>query len=313
MVGDSPLPLSERMKGRRMAVVLGAERPLGRVLVDVLLSESKDVRAVYLERKAAGQGAIPGTQTVIIDPHEAFNVTEACQGAEVVYDCYEPNYSDWKRVLPEVTSNVVFAAIEDSATLVFASHLLNSESENERQEAEVLRVHSSKLIRTVVARIPQLMGVRVINPLWKLIYDSVLAGKKAHWIGDPDVPRSILDVEDAARALMQLAASPQLCGRTWAVSSPSSVTGRQFIELAFRAVGRKPNVGSWGGGVVKIGGLFASETREVLKMPYDYHNSFELDGKDFAEALPTFCFTPPEKSLSEGISWYKDQRLQVDK
>jgi len=108
-------------------VVLGVERPLGRVMVDRLLSDSKRVRAVYLERQATEEVRIPDAQTVIIDPAEAFNVTEACAGASVVYDCYEPNYSAWKRTWPQVTSNVVLAAIEVSATLVFASHLLNSE------------------------------------------------------------------------------------------------------------------------------------------------------------------------------------------
>jgi len=296
-----------------MAVVLGVERPLGRVLVELLVSESKQVRAVYLERETDNQGPIPGAQTVIIDPAEAFNVTEACRGANVVYDCYEPNYSAWKQTWPRVTSNSVLAAIEAGATLVFASHLLNSEIENERQEAEVLRAHSSKLIGTVVVRIPQLIGVRVLNPLWKLIYDSVLAGKKAHWVGDPEIPRSFLDVEDAARALIQLADSPQLCGRTWEVASPESITGRHFIELAFEAVGHKPDVGSWGRGIVLTGGLLASDARQVLKMPYDYYTAFELNGKDFAEAVPSFYFTPPEKSVQSGILWYKENSFGTGK
>jgi len=309
IVGDSPLPADATAVNRGMAAVLGVERPLGRVLVDMLLSESRQVRAVYLEREAASQGGIDGAQTVVINPAEAFYVTEACQGASVVYDCFEPNYSDWKKSWPKVTSNVVLAAIEVGATLVFASHILNSESENERQEVEVLRANNSRLIRTVVARIPQLMGVRVINPLWKLIYDSVLAGKKAHWVGDPDVPRSLLDVEDAGRAMVQLAEYPELCGRTWEVASPSTVTGRQFVEFAFQAIGRKPDFGHWGRGIVMTGGLLGADAKEVLKMPYDYYAPLELNGADFAKALPSFHFAPPETSVSKGIRWYKEQVL----
>jgi len=289
-----------------MSVVLGVERPLGRVLVDKLLSDSKRVRAVYLERQAGGELPIPDAQTVVIDPAEAFNVTEACNGASVVYDCFEPNYSTWKRAWPQVTSNVVLSAIEVSATLVFASHLLNAEAENERQEAEVLRASNSGLVRTVVARMPQFIGMRVMNPLWKLIYDAVLAGKKAHWVGDPDVPRSYLDVEDAASAMVKLAESPGLSGKAWGVASPESLTGRQFIELAFRAVNRKPDVGSWGRGIVLTGGLLASDARQVLKMPYDYYTPFQLNGRDLAEALPSLHFTPPEMSLAKGIGWYRD-------
>ena len=306
-MGESLLPSDVTAVERGMVVVLGVERPLGRVMVDMLLSESRQVRAVYLERNSAGQASISGAQTVVINPAEAFYVAEACQGARVVYDCFEPNYSDWKQSWPKVTSNVVLAAIEVGATLVFASHLLNSESENERQEAEVLRANNSGLIRTVVARIPQLTGVRVINPLWKLIYDAVLAGKKAHWVGDPDVPRSLLDVEDAGRAMEQLAGNPALCGRTWEVASPTTTTGRQFAEFAFQAEGRKPNVGRWGRGIVMTGALLGSDAKEVLKMPYDYYTPFELDGSDFAEAVPSFYFTQPETSISKGIRWYRNQ------
>jgi hypothetical protein len=305
MVPGAPQTVNTgRDGGKGVSVVLGVERPLGRVLVDRLLSESKNVRAVYLERQAGADVRIPEAQTVIIDPAEAFNVTEACTGASVVYDCYEPNYSTWKRAWPQVTSNIVLAAIEVTATLVFASHLLNSESENERQEAEVLKAHNSGMIRTVVARMPQFIGVRVLNPLWKLIYDAVLAGKKAHWVGDPDVPRSFLDVEDAAIAMAQLAEAPTLCGKTWGVASPESITGRQFIEMAFKAVNREPKVGSWGRGIVLTGGLLASDAKEVLKMPYDYYTPFQLNGKDFADALQTYHFTPPEVSLVKGINWY---------
>jgi nucleoside-diphosphate-sugar epimerase len=139
-----------------------------------------------------------------------------------------------------------------------------------------------------------------------MIYDAVLAGKKAHWIGDPDVPRSLLDVEDAATAMVQLAETPALCGRAWDVASPETLTGRQFIELAFKAVNRKPDVGRWGRGILLTGGLLASDAREVLKMPYDYYSSLELDGKDFADALPGFHFTPPEVSVAKGIEWYKN-------
>ena len=308
-MGDAQLPVDATSTNRGMAVVLGVERPLGRVLVDMLLSESRQVRAVYLEREAASQGSIVGAQTIVINPAEAFYVTEACQGASVVYDCFEPNYSDWKKSWPKITSNVVLAAIEVGATLVFASHLLNSESENEQQEAEVIRASNSRLIRTVVLRIPQLTGVRVINPLWKLIYDSVLGGKKAHWVGDPDVPRSLLDVEDAGRAMEQLAENAALGGRTWEVASPSTVTGRQFVEFAFKAVGRKPDFGHWGRGIVLTGGLLGADAKEVLKMPYNYYAPFELDGRDFAIALPSFYFTPPEMSVSKGIGWYKEQVL----
>ena len=257
-----------------LAVVLGVEKPLGRVLVDGPLLDSERVRGVYFERPKGGSDLPEGVEGILADPSGVFNITEACKGASIVYDCYEPNYLLWKKAWAPVTSNVALASIEVSAPLVFASHLINSESENERQEAEVLKANKSNLIKTVVVRVPQLIGRRVINPLWKLVYGSVLEGKKAHWIGDPNVSRTMLDVDDAAEAMVQLGRNSGTFGRAVSVASPETISGREFIELAFKAVGRKPEVGSWGRGIVMTGGFLASDARDVLKMPYDYYSPF---------------------------------------
>ncbi len=286
-------------------MVLGAENPLGWALTEGLASESREVRAVFLER-VAGDHGLPQVQKVGIDPLKAGSVVDACKGAGIIFDCYEPNYSSRKEIYAQVTSNALLAAIEISAPLVFASHLLNSETENAAMESDILRAHQSNLVRTVVARVPQLIGIRVINPLWKVIYDSVLSGKKAHWVGDSKVPRSFLDVGDASRAMMLLAESTQAHGRAWNIAGPDAITGNQFIELAFRAVGREPKVGSWGRGVVLTGAL-SSDARGMAHMPYDFYSSFILEGTDFAEAFPSFRFATAEESVSKGIEWYRDR------
>jgi hypothetical protein len=288
-----------------LSVVLGAESPLGWVLAEMLVGESKEVRAVFLER-GKGVYGLPQAEKVVIDALKAANVVEACRRAGIVYDCYEPNYASRREVWTQVTSNVLLASIEVSAPMIFASHLLNSESENTTMEVEILRAHTSNLVPTAVARLPQLIGVRVINPLWKLIYDSVLSGKKAHWVGDSRVPRSFLDVEDAARAMILLGVNSQRQGRAWNIAGPEALTGTQFIELAFRATGREPKVGSWGRGVFLTGAL-SSEAREMTHMPYDYYSSFILEGDEFAEAFPSFRFATPDESVSKGIEWYKAQ------
>src|SRR5712692_4866088 len=282
-------------------VVLGAESPLGWALTEGLAAESKEVRAVFF-RPVKGDHGLPQVQKVGTDPLKAGSVVDACRGAGIIYDCYEPSYGSKKEVWTQITSNALLAAIEISAPLVFASHLLNSESENASMEGDILRANQSNLVRTVVARLPQLIGTRVLNPLWKVIYDSVLSGKKAHWVGDSKVPRSFLDVEDASKAMVFLAESPQTHGRAWNIAGPEAITGNQFIELAFMAVGREPKVGSWGRGVVLTGAL-SSDARAMASMPYDYYSSFILEGTEFAQTFPSLRFSTPEESISRGIGW----------
>jgi nucleoside-diphosphate-sugar epimerase len=206
-----------------------------------------------------------------------------------------------------VAGNVTLAAIEVGAAAVFASHVMTSPEDNEKTESEVLRAEESGLIRTTVARFPQLYGPGVMNPLFKPIYDAALQGKKAHWIGDLEVQRSFLDVEDAARAMVMLGGSPAAQGKAWSVSAPTPLTGREFIELAFKAAGNEPKVGKWGRGIVLTGSLLASGSREILGMPYDYYSPFVLDGSGFAEAFPSFSYTSPEKSMGAALARYKER------
>ena len=292
-----------------LSVVFGAGSPLGDTVVRELISESKQVTAVFLEKAAVSTEVPDSVEKVRLDPSKTEGIAQACRGAGAIYGCCDPGYGSLQKLWPVYTSNLVYAAIEVNALLVFASHVNNSESDNATIEGEILNAHLSNLTSTVVARVPQLYGRRIINPLWKLIYDSVLAGKKAHWVGNPDVPRSLLDVEDAARAMVCLAGSPRSYGKGWNVANPEHITGRKFAELAFRAVGREPNVGSWGRGILLTGGPLSSDARDVLKMPYDYYSPFVLDGTEFAEAFPSFRFQTPEESISKGVAWYREQNL----
>ncbi|HZW85445.1 MAG TPA: NAD(P)H-binding protein [Nitrososphaerales archaeon] len=292
-------------------VVLGAGKALGRAVVERLASESRNVRAVVLDPSQADTRFPEGVETAVVDPMQVQSIADQCKGAYVVYYCYEPSYSAWKKVWPEVTSNVLLASIDAGVSTIFTSPLVQSSEDNARVEHEILKAHGGGLTRTTVARIPQLYGARVLNPLWRLVYDSAIEGKKAHWVGDLEVRRTFLDVDDAANALVTLGNSVWTHGRTWSVASPGTLTGREFIELAFKAAGNTPKVGKWGRGIVLTGSLLATDARAIIEMPYDYYDQFVVDGKDFSEAFPTFSYTSPEKTMAKALSWYKSQLALV--
>ena len=288
-------------------VVLGAGRPLADAVVQRLAAESRDVSPVFLEGDKVTGNATRTAGLSVVDPAKTESIAQACRGAGTIFSCIEPDFSS-QRAWTEYSSNIVYAAIEVGALLTFASHLRNSESDNTTLESDIVNAHQSELTKTVVARMPQLFGRGVINPLWKLIYNAVLSGKRAHWVGDPNVQRSLLDVEDAAGAMIELAGSPGAHGRAWNIANPETVSGRRFAELTFAAKGLEPKVGSWGRGILLTGGPLSSDSRDVLKMPYDYYSPFVLSGEEFSRAFPSFRFTPPQESISKGLVWFEGHR-----
>ena len=286
--------------------VIWAGGPLGSAVIESLAADSKRIKAILLENSEV---RVPeGIELGAADPFKAESIAEACRGAEMIFNCYEPSYESWKKSYGEVTGNISYATIEAGARAVFSSHIVSSPFDNYESESEALNAQGTGLARIAVARLPQLFGERVMNPLFRMIYDAVLEGKKAHWVGDLDVKRSLLDVEDAARAMVLMAGSSQAYGKAWNVASPAALNGREFIELAFRAAGGEPKVGRWSRGISLTGSLLASDVRLVLEMPYDYSGAFTLDGSEFADAFPLFSFTDPEQTMSRAIRWYREGR-----
>jgi len=294
--------------GKDLEVVIGAAKPLGRAVLEELTASGSKVRAVVQGAQTVTD-PLPATVEVVVADHlQPSSMAEACRGARMVYDCFEPSYQTWKQAYPLVTANVLSASIEVGADLVFASHLISEEGENSHQENDIFNAHNSNLIRTLVTRMPQLYGEGVVNALWQHIFESVARGKKAHWMGDPAVTRSLLYLGDAASKMVLLGKSLWAYGRGWNLSGPAPISGRAFIEEAFKAAGRKPNVGHWGRGVMLTGRLLGSDAKGFLELPYDYYDSFTLDGSEFTEAFPSSSFTPHEEAIARTYRWFEGRQ-----
>lgn len=297
---------SERIRTEAgLQVVIGAAHSLGRAVLEELAAAGSRVRGVTLDETTV-DGSFPASvEVVAANPLKPESLINACRGGEVVYDCYEPSHSKWQRAFREATSNVLLASIEVGADLVLAHHLIAKEGENAGTENDLLNAHRSNLIRTLVARMPQLYGPRVVNRLWQNIFESAALGKKAHWLGDPEVARSLLYVGDAASKMILLGRSLWAYGRAWNLSGPAPISGRTFIEYAFGAAGREPKVSRWGRGVMLTGRLLSSDAKGFLELPYDYYSSFVLDGSEFMEAFPSMPYVPHDKAIATTYEWFE--------
>jgi nucleoside-diphosphate-sugar epimerase len=309
-VEDSSLTIAglERIRTEvGLQVVMGAARPLGRAVVEELAAAGSKVRGVLLDAATVGDSFPASVEVVAADPLKPGSLVEACRGGEVVYDCFEPSHSNWKRAFREGTGNVLLASIEAGADLVLANHLIAEEGENASTERDLLNAHRSNLIRTLVARMPQLYGPHVVNKLWQGIFESAFLGKKAHWMGDPEVARSLLYVGDAASKMILLGRSLWAYGRTWNLSGPAPISGRTFIEHAYRAAGREPKVGRWGRGVMLTGRFLSSDAKGFLELPYNYYDPFVLDGSEFTEAFPSMAYIPHDQAIATTYRWFEAQ------
>jgi nucleoside-diphosphate-sugar epimerase len=287
-------------------VVIGAGRPLGAALVRRLAGEGKAVRAIVLKGDRVRSFLPDSVEVTGVSP-DGESVRRACGDADVIFNCFEPHGSKWGKVVAEITSKVLLTTIETGARFILASYLFASESDNWAAEQDVLDTHRTKFAKTLIARFPQIYGPGVQNALLTQVFEAVMAGKKAYWMGKLDAPCSWVYVEDAASALALLSRTEKAYGKTWNIAGPGPLSGRQFLELAFSAARRDKKIGVRGRGIMLTASLLDSRARALLDLPHDYYSPLVVDGETFVNDFPSFQYTAHDVAMAQTLEWYSTE------
>ena len=133
------------------------------------------------------------------------------------------------------------------------------------------------------------------------IFRAVVDGKKASWLGALDAPHDLVYIDDAAKACCLLGANPKAYGQAWHVPGAGPLTGKEFVEMAFKGVGTKGKIGCMHGGLL---GRFSPVVREMSDFMYLYKMPLVLDGAKFADAFPAFQYTPHDEAIRYTCAWY---------
>jgi len=287
-------------------VVLGGGTPLGNSLAGVLGEAGRRVRTVLTTAGVEESSLPPSVEVVVGNPLDPRVVHKTCADAETIYLCLEFPHPKWKTLAHGVLNSVVCYAIENSKKLVLAYPVYDAENFRNNFDEQTMAAHREGFIQVLVARLPQIYGPGVRNVLFDEVYDSVLSDKtKAHWVGDLDVPRDFIYIDDAARACAALGTTPSAYGRKWDVSQGTPITGRQFLEYTFGLAGKPADVRKWRNGLLRVAGILDDDSREMAGLPYDYSKPMIVDGSDFVGGFPEFEFTPPDEGLTAAFDWYR--------
>ena len=311
-------------------VVMGAAGALGSAIVRKLTADEKPVRAVVRDVQRARRVLPPSADIMVGDAAGAENVRLVCRDAVVIYHCVNVPYQHRAAVMPGITDNILAAARESGARLVFPGnvsgygpfrtlpatedHPLAATS----KKGQIRNVIERKLIdanlmadvNVVIPRFPEYYGPNVNNRLMSPIFQAALEGRRAAWPGKLDVPHDLIYVDDAAAACCLLGSTESAYGQVWHVPGAGPITGEQFIGMAFDAAGTKANMRAMGRGYFRLRGLFGSVAREMIELIYEFEQPMILDGSKFHCAFPSFRYTTHEHAIRQTGNWY-GQHLDV--
>ena len=300
--------------------------PLGQAVMRALLKRGKTVRMINRTGKANVPQAVEVVRADVYDPAQVFTWT---QGTVAAYQCAQPSYTQWAEKFPAMQHSIVEGVARAGAKLVVAENLYmygdtngavmsentpwNTHTRKGKARAEMSRelldAHKAGKLRVVMGRGSDFYGPGVAgSSVGERAFMPMLQGKAAEAYGNIDVPHTVTFIDDFGEALVILGESDTAFGQAWHVPNAATVTQREFLTMAFELLRHDPKFNVLGRMMLRIGGLFIPEAREIIEMMYEFEKPFIVDDSKYKQAFGDHS-TPMREGLKQTIAWYQ-QNLQ---
>ena len=296
-------------------VVLGAG-PVGRAVVAALTS--RGIAPAVVTRSGA---SVPGATSRRADLGDPVQAAAAVAGAEVVFQCAQPEYHRWPEEFPALQARAVDATAVTGAVLVVADNLygygpvdgpltqdlpLTAATRKGAVRAQMWRdlqaAHDAGRLRVVAARAADFFGPGVEDSaVGRRFFGPLAQGKVVRVIGDPDRRHTYTYVPDFGEAMVRLSATPEAWGQAWHVPNAPTITTRAFAARAAELAGTRLRVRETPRWQLRLLGRFVPPVGEIVEMLYEFEEDFVVDHTPYAALLGDHA-TPLDEALAATLA-----------
>jgi nucleoside-diphosphate-sugar epimerase len=277
----------------------------------------------------SGRARVPhGVEVVGGDATDEAFTREASEGASVVYFALNPPYNKWPELFPGLQAGVLAGAASAGAKLIAMENLYmygptdgrpltedlpyaantRKGRVRARMSEELMEAHKSGRVRVAIGRASDFFGPRALaSAAGEQVFGRAVEGKSAQVFGDPDQPHTYTYVPDIGKGLAILGEHEEALGRAWHLSSPETVTTREFVEMIFEDVGKPARLQAAPKILLRALGLFNPVLRETIEMFYEFEEPFVLDTSDFIRTFGDQA-TPLREAIQHTVRWYREER-----
>jgi nucleoside-diphosphate-sugar epimerase len=310
------------MSEDRLHVVFGTGQ-VGRALSARLAGLGLAVRVVSRHRPA---GLVDGVDWRAADASDPQAADDAAEGAAVIYQCLNAPYTSWQERFPPLQRGVLSAAERQGALLVSLENVygygptggrpmtedlsLAATTVKGRTRAamtqELLAAAEAGRVHIAIGRASDFFGAGVTeSTLGKRVFANAVAGKRADFLGNPDLPHTYSYVPDIAAGLATLGTDERAVGGVWHLPGPETVTTRQLLELIAVNVGHPVAIRSMPKFLLRALGLVNPMMRELAEMAYEFEEPFVLDTSKYESTFGA-AGTPLAAAITTTIVWYRN-------
>jgi nucleoside-diphosphate-sugar epimerase len=304
-------------------VVFGAGQ-VGHALANLLASRGEHVVVVSRHQPGDLSESIEWRGA---DASDVVAATRASRGAAVIYQCLNAPYTQWPTMFPPLQRGVLAAAEHNEALLVTLENLyaygptsgaamtedflLAATTNKGRARAamtqELLEAAEAGRVQFAIGRASDFFGAGVTeSSLGERVFANALAGRRADFIGNPDLLHTYSYVPDVAAGLAVLGTDPRAVNEVWHLPGPATVTTRALLDLLSSEIDRPVGIRSVPPWLVKALGLVKPLMRELAEMSYEFEEDFVLDTSKFETKFGP-SGTPLATALTDTITWYRDR------
>jgi nucleoside-diphosphate-sugar epimerase len=308
----------------RLHVVFGTGQ-VGNALAAELTRAGVTVRTVSRHRPSTLADGVDWRAADVADSEAAAEVTK---GASVIYQCLNAPYTQWPLLFPPLQRAVLAAAERSGALLVSLENLysygptdgkplsedlpLSATTVKGRTRAamtqELLAASAAGRVRIAIGRASDLFGAGVTtgSALGERVFANAVAGRRADFFGNPDLPHTYSYVPDIAAGLATLGTDPRAVGEVWHLPGPETVTTRALLNLVASEVGHPVEVRTMPKVVLRALGLFNPLLRGLAEMEYEFDAPFVLNTDKYTNTFGA-AGTPLKSAIAETVAWYQNQ------
>jgi nucleoside-diphosphate-sugar epimerase len=303
-------------------VVFGTGQ-VGRVLAVMLAGRGCTVSVVSRRRPAPLADGIEWRAADAADPDAA---SDAAAGAAVIYQCLNAPYAQWPERFPPLQRGVLAAAERSGALLVSLENLyaygptggrpmtedlpLAATTAKGRTRAamtaELLAAAEAGRVRIAIGRASDFFGAGVTqgSTLGERVFGNALAGRRADFIGNADLPHTYSYVPDIAAGLATLGTDARAAGQVWHLPGPQTVTTRALLNLVAVQVGHPVGVRPVPKLALRALGLVNPTMRGLAEMSYQFDEPFVLDTSRYQSVFGA-AGTPLAAAVAATVAWYR--------
>lgn len=250
------------------------------------------------------------------------------QGSLVVYQCLNAPYTQWPQLFPPLQRSVLGAAERAGALLVTLENVygygptggapmteelpLSATTSKGRTRAamtaELLAASRAGRVQVAIGRASDFFGAGVTDStLGSQVFGNALAGKRADFLGNPDLQHTYSYVPDIATGLVTLGTDERAVGKVWHLPGPETLTTSAILALVAREVDHPVPIRHIPTIALRVLGLVSPMMRGLAEMSYEFEEPFVLDTSKYQSTFADES-TPIGTAIIDTVAWYRAQR-----